>query len=232
MGSKEAQLWVSGPNHGLKGRALRGTFWETDLARLTHNRDFRPPNAPRVSSPDGSARRKYVRNRNRKRSNGRTWTGRRAAWLPHQTNPNPAMHTQLLPERVRSRSAQTEPAPGRSDNFARQGVAQARPPYVKRQRGRPPVYDWSTVEWSLPTATIAASLGCTKNAVWRHRKKLPPGTVPKYSRPTIFDWSNVNWALRNVVIARGLGCTRAAVSLARRREGQLGARPSRASAKG
>lgn len=80
-----------------------------------------------------------------------------------------------------------------------------------RRRGRPPVTNWSNVDWSLSNDEVAASLGVAKSCVYYHRRQVLQGGK---SEP--INWYAVDWSQTNRQIANETGVSMQTVRAYRR----------------
>jgi hypothetical protein len=86
------------------------------------------------------------------------------------------------------------------------------------RRRRSVIYDWDSVDWSLPTRVITRRLGCSESIVSRRRRLLGKPSAPRVMSSR-YDWDSVDWTRRDVEIAGWLGCSRERVRQVRQARG-------------
>lgn len=78
--------------------------------------------------------------------------------------------------------------------------------------GRPPAYDWDSVDWTQSNESIAGSLGCSAHAV-RYQRARRDGRKWRHYR----DWTVIDWRKSNAEIAAATGRLASMVARARRK---------------
>lgn len=82
---------------------------------------------------------------------------------------------------------------------------------------RPPIYDFSDVNWQLPNAVIARQLGCNPCLVAYHRRKSPLAQKQRQRIIYTFLWASLDWSQKNTVIAKQVGYTPVRISQMRKK---------------
>jgi hypothetical protein len=84
---------------------------------------------------------------------------------------------------------------------------------LRRKRGRPREYDFTSADWTLPNKTIAALIGCARGTVASERSRMnhPRPVMPRRGPVSRIDWAGQDWTLTDGEIGRRVGRNRTTV---------------------